>query len=83
MKTRYRRVVEIVKDTLTDIEAKGFIVEARINCPGELDVYEACGNGNLMRVFTIPAPGSLKSLDSDGLLRYARNNMPENITFGV
>lgn len=59
-------------------EAKKYIVEARINVPGELDLYCKCnGSDMLQRVATIPLPD--RNLDDEDLLLYARENMPDEI----
>ena len=66
---------------ISDAVARRGIVEARINVPGELDVYEKDPEQSMLyRLFTIPAPSGIT--DQDELLEYARNNMPEHITFG-
>ncbi len=83
MKIRYRKVVKVVQDILTEEKAKELIVEAKINFPGELGAYEQHSgtNGYIHRVFTLEIPVDM--LDTDDLLEYARNNMPEHITFGA
>lgn len=73
-----KTVVTIKRVNITRKEAKTLICEARINVPGELDLYTKSVDppGYIQRVATIPAPANP---DPDTLLEYAREHMPQEI----
>jgi len=77
-----KRVLSYVEVNITMGEAKDLVAEARINDPGELDVYERCRSNPryIQRIFTLIVP--LHMDNDDDLLGYARDHIPEGIVFG-
>ena len=88
MPKRITRVVKLYEEELTREQAKNLVVEAKIHFDTlEIDAYERCAgsSGFLSRLYTIPVPEEWKSvlydIPSESVLEYARECMPDNITF--
>ncbi len=75
----YQDKIEIAKK-----EAQSLIVEARIwSVDSELDVFKQAHHGMISKVFTlsIPSDWSIDNKTEEELLQYARDNIPDNLTF--
>lgn len=75
----------LVRKEISKDEAKTLLTETRVvrSTAGynvELDVYQNCG-GMLYRVFTLSIPNSFEEHSDSFLLEYARNHMPDEISF--
>ena len=82
-----RRIVQVVSDVISDEEARNLVVKARIITAGILAAYQKNQHnhwGVIQIIFTLEVDESWnnKDKDSDELLAYARDHMPDNLVFG-
>lgn len=89
MPKKITRVVKLYEEELTREQAKNLVVEAKIFFESlEIDAYERCtgSTGFLSRLYTVPVPEEWKSvlydIPPETVLEYARECMPDDITFG-
>lgn len=86
---RVKREVVSVMEEISDKRARGLIVEVKVvETTEELDCFEKCpGQPDFIRrLFTLKLPMGWKRKDREDdnfLLEYARDNMPDDLTFGA
>lgn len=85
----YEKVIVVQRVPVDRERAQELIVEARVNVPGEIDVYENSRRNRdyLSYVCSIPLPKHLEGAMGDKLLAYARSVIAcvakdKDITFG-